>query len=104
LVTLGFAIATTACATNDARPDATSGTVTAKASGAAPTAEVVRMFDYDRQRPLAVTKLGGNTGRLPAQALDGVTVEAITYASPKGVAVPALVDLRSAPPAAAVRA
>jgi dienelactone hydrolase len=91
LVELGIAIAATACGTNDARPEATSGTVTAPSSGAAPTAEVMRLFDYDRQRPLAVTKLGGTTGRLPAQALDGITVEAITYASPKGGEVPALV-------------
>ena len=41
LVELGIAIAATACGTNDARPEATSGTVTAQPSGAAPTAEVM---------------------------------------------------------------
>ena len=91
LIALGIAIAATACGTNDTRPPATSGTIAAQASGAAATAEVVRLFDYDRQRPLAVTKPGGNTGRPPAQAPDGITVEAITYASPKGGEVPALV-------------
>ena len=91
MIALGIAIAATACGTNDTRPPATSGTIAAQASGAAATAEVVRLFDYDRQRPLAVTKPGGNTGRPPAQAPDGITVEAITYASPKGGEVPALV-------------
>jgi dienelactone hydrolase len=88
---LGIAIAATACGDDDARPAATSGTIAASPSSAAPSAEVKRLFDYDRRRPLAVTKLGSNTGRLPAEALDGVTVEAITYASPKGGEVPALV-------------
>jgi uncharacterized protein len=91
LVELGIAIAATACGTNGARPAATSETVAAQPSGAAQMAEVMRLFDYDRQRPLAITKMGANTGRLPAQALRGITVESITYASPKGGEVPALV-------------
>jgi uncharacterized protein len=91
VVVLGIASALAACGNNQASPAATSATtVTTPASGATPPAEVTRLFTYDRRQPLTVTKLGGNTGRLPAQALAGMTVEAITYASPKGGEVPAL--------------
>lgn len=92
VVVLGIASALAACGNNQASPAATSApTVTPPSSGATPPAEVTRQFSYDRRQPLAVTGLGGNTGRLPAEALDGITVEAITYASPKGGEVPALV-------------
>jgi hypothetical protein len=92
VVVLGIASALAACGNNQASPAATSATTvtTPAASGAIPPAEVTRLFSYDRRQPLSVTKLGGNTGRLPAQALVGMTVEAITYASPKGGEVPAL--------------
>jgi uncharacterized protein len=89
---LGIAGVVAACGNNQASPAATSATtVTTPASGATPPAEVTRLFTYDRRPPLAVTRLGSNTGRLSAQALAGVTVEAITYASPEGGEVPALV-------------
>ena len=91
LVELGIAIAATACGTNDASPTATSPAGAVPTTAATPTAEVVRLFNYDRQLPLAVAELGSKTGRLPAQALAGITVESITYASPKGSEVPALV-------------
>jgi hypothetical protein len=92
VVVLGIASALAACGNNQASPAARSATtVTTPASGATPPAEVIRLFAYDRRQPLAITKLGTNTGRLPAQALDGITVESITYASPKGGEVPALV-------------
>ena len=70
--------------------------MTTSTLGATPTAEVLRLFDNDRRRPLAVTKLGGNTGRVPARALAGITVQPITYGSPKGGEVaPLVVVLRS---------
>jgi uncharacterized protein len=59
--------------------------------GAHPSANVARLFNYDRRLPLAITRLGSNTGRLTAQELHGIGVEPITYASPKGGEVPALV-------------
>jgi uncharacterized protein len=91
VLVLGIASAVAACGNNQARPAATPGTKVATPSlGATPPAEVTRLFNYDRRRPLGVTRLGGNTGRLPAEALDGITVESITYASPKGGEVPAL--------------
>jgi hypothetical protein len=92
VVVLGIASALAACGNNQASPAARSATtVTTPASGATPPAEVTRLFAYDRRQPLGITKLGTNTGRLPAQALDRITVESITYTSPKGGEVPALV-------------
>jgi uncharacterized protein len=92
VVVLGIAGAVAACGNNQASPAARSATtVTPPSSGATAPAEVTRLFTYDRRQPLAVTGLGGNTGRLPAEVLAGITVEAITYASPKGGEVPALV-------------
>jgi hypothetical protein len=87
------------CGGNNARPGTTSSISPPSTSGATGTStsaarshdEVVRLFDYDRRRPLAVTTLGSHTGRVPAEQLDGVTVHSITYASPKGSEVPALV-------------
>jgi dienelactone hydrolase len=91
VVVLGIASALAACGNNQANPATRSATtVTPPSSGATPPAEVTRLFTYDRRQPLAVTNVGGNTGRLPAEALDGITVEWITYASPKGGEVPAL--------------
>jgi uncharacterized protein len=87
---LGITSVATACNNNDANQVAPSGATLPPPSGATPTAEVMRLFRYDRRLPLAITKLGSNTGRLPAEALDGITVESITYASPKGGEVPAL--------------
>jgi uncharacterized protein len=98
VVVLGIASALAACGNNQASPAATSATtVTPPSSGATPPAKVTRLFAYDRRQPLAITKLGTNTGRLPAQALDGITVESITYASPKGGEVPALVVVPKGP-------
>jgi hypothetical protein len=89
---LGIASVVAACGNNQASAAATSATtVTTPAPGATPPAQVTRLFTYDRRLPLALTRLGSNTGRLSAQALAGVTVEAITYASPEGGEVPALV-------------
>lgn len=53
--------------------------------------EVVRLFHYDRRRPLAITKLGLTARLPPARELEGVTVHSLTYASPKGGEIPALV-------------
>jgi uncharacterized protein len=92
VVVLGIASAVAAWGNNQASPAAMPGTtMTTRSLGATPPAEVMRLFDYDRRLPLAVTKLGGNTGRISAQALAGITVHSITYASPKGGEVPALV-------------
>jgi uncharacterized protein len=92
LVLLGIASAVAACGNHQPSPAATPGTTaTTPASRLTPSAEVASLFDYDRRRPLAVTRLGGNTGRLSARELRGISVESITYASPKGGEVPALV-------------
>jgi uncharacterized protein len=89
-----------ACGGNDTSPPASSGTGQPRTSGATaiPTSgtrsrgELAKLFNYDRRRPLAITKLPLNSARLPpARELDGVTVESIAYASPKGGEVPALV-------------
>jgi hypothetical protein len=78
-------------ATSGSSPPPTSATIAIPTSDTLSRGEVARLFDYDRRRPLAITKLGSNTGRVPAGQLDGVTVHLITYASPKGGEVPALV-------------
>jgi uncharacterized protein len=96
---LGLVIVVAACGGTDAGPAATSSISPSSTPGAAGTVTsavpsreaVARLFDYDRRRPLAVTELGGHTGRVPAEQLDGVTVHSIAYASPKGSEVPALV-------------
>jgi dienelactone hydrolase len=105
LLVLGLAVGVAACGGNDARQGATSSitppqTPTSGATGTPTSAarsreEVVRLFAYDRRRPLAVTELGGHAGGVPAEQLDGVTVHSITYASPKGGEVPALVIVPS---------
>jgi hypothetical protein len=82
------------CGGNDASPTATtppptSGTTATPTSATLSRGETARLFDYDRRLPLSITRLGLTT-RLSAQELRGVTVESITYASPKGGEVPAL--------------
>jgi dienelactone hydrolase len=92
-------VVVTACGGNDASPAATSGSSPPPTSGtiAVPTSdtlsrgEVARLFHYDRRRPLAITRLGLTARLPPARELDGITVHSITYASPKGGEVPALV-------------
>ena len=91
LVVLGIAGVAAGCGSDQAGPAATSRpTVAAPASGTAPPADAARLFDYDRRPPLAVTRLGSHTGRVPVEELDDATVESVTYASPKGGEVPAL--------------
>ena len=53
-------------------------------SSAAPSGEVTRLFDYDRRQPLATTT------QQTREEADGITVASITYTSPKGGEVPAL--------------
>jgi hypothetical protein len=65
LLVLGLAVVVAACGGNDARPGASSSitlppTLT---SAARSREELVRLFDYDRRRPLAVTELGVVRGR-----------------------------------------
>ena len=100
LLVLGIVLVVAACGRNNqASPAATSGTSRPPASVtvATPTSatlssgEVARLFRYDRRRPLAITRLGLTARLPPARELDGVTVHSITYASPKGGEVPALV-------------
>jgi dienelactone hydrolase len=73
------------------QPPPASGTIATPTSDTLSRGEVARLFHDDRRRPLAITRLGSNTGRLTAQELHGISVESITYASPKGGEVPALV-------------
>jgi uncharacterized protein len=100
LLVLGMvSVVVAACGrTNEASPAATPGTSPPPTSGTAtPTSPtlsrgaVARLFHYDRRRPLAITRLGLTARLPPARELDGVTVHSITYASPKGGEVPALV-------------
>jgi uncharacterized protein len=77
--------------TSGSRPPRTSGAVAIPTSDTLSRGEVARLFHYDRRRPLAVTRLGLTARLPPARELAGVTVESITYASPKGGEVPALV-------------
>jgi hypothetical protein len=60
------------------------GNATPSSSG-----DVTRLFDYDRRQPLATTT------QQTREESDGITVASITYASPKGGEVPALVVLPS---------
>jgi uncharacterized protein len=100
LLVLGMvSVVVAACGGNDASPAATSGTSPPPTSGttAIPTSdtlsrgEVARLFDYDRRRPLGITRLGLTARLPPARELGGVTVDSITYASPQGGEVSALV-------------
>jgi uncharacterized protein len=88
-VVLGLAWVVAACGGPSAPPTATSGVAVPPTSSAAPSGEVTRLFDYDRRQPLATT-----TQQTQEEA-DGITVVSITYASPKGGEVPALVVLPS---------
>jgi dienelactone hydrolase len=97
LLLLGVASAVAACGGTDASPTATtlppaSGTSATPTSDTLSPGEAEELFDYDRRRPLAIARVGLTT-TLSAQELRGVTVESITYASPKGGEVPALVVL-----------
>jgi dienelactone hydrolase len=56
-------------------------------SGAASAGDLTRLFDYDRRQPLQTT-----TEATRGEA-DGIAVASISYASPKGGRVPALVVL-----------
>lgn len=100
LLVLGVvSVVVAACGGNEASPAATSGTSPPPTSGtiATPTSDTLsrgegaRLFHYDRRRPLAITRLGLTARLPPARELDGVTIHSITYASPKGGEVPALV-------------
>jgi dienelactone hydrolase len=91
LVLVIVSVVVAACGGNDASPAATSGTIATPTSDTLSRGEVARLFHYDRRRPLAITRLGLTARLPPARELDGVTVQSITYASPKGGEVPALV-------------
>jgi hypothetical protein len=91
LLVLGIVSVVAACGGNDVSPTVTSGTAATTTSGTLSTGEVAQLFDYDRRLPLAITRLGLTARLPPARELDGVTVQSITYASPKGGEVPALV-------------
>jgi dienelactone hydrolase len=56
-------------------------------SGAVSSSDVTRLFDYDRRQPPATTTLWTR------EEANGITVASITYASPKGGEVPALLVL-----------
>ena len=81
---LGLAWVVAACGGTSARPTATSGVAATPTSGAASGGDLQRLFDYDRRQPLQTT-----TQRTREEA-DGITVASISYASPKGGQVPAL--------------
>jgi len=94
LLLLGIISVLAACGGNDASPTATtpppaSGTMATPTSDTLSRGEAEKLFNYNRRRPLAITRQALTT-RLSAQELRGVTVESITYASPKGGEVPAL--------------
>jgi hypothetical protein len=78
-------------ATSGTSPRPTSGTIATLTSDTLSRGEVARLFHYDRRRPLGITRLGLTARLPPARELDGVTVDSITYVSPKGGEVPALV-------------
>lgn len=84
ILVLGLACVVGACTGPSAPPTATSGVATTPTSGAAPSGEVTRLFDYDRRQPLAITT------QQTWQEADGITAASISYASPKGGRVPAL--------------
>ena len=94
ILLLGLTSVAAACGGNDASPTATtppptSGTTAIPTSDTLSRSEAEKLFNYNRQRPLAITRQALTT-RLSANELRGVTVESITYASPKGGEVPAL--------------
>jgi uncharacterized protein len=83
-VVLGLACVVAACTSTSTPPTATSGVAATPTSGAASSGEVTRLFDYDRRLPLATTT------QQTWQEADGITAALISYASPKGGQVPAL--------------
>jgi hypothetical protein len=88
ILLLGITSVVAACGGNHASPTAitpppTSGTTASPTSDTLSRGEAAKLFNYNRQRPLAITRLALTT-RLSANELRGVTVESITYASPKG--------------------
>jgi uncharacterized protein len=87
---LGLACVAAACGGTNSRPTATSGVATTSPSGTASGGDLTRLFEYDRRLALDITRLVLTTS-LSDQELRGVTVHSITYASPKGGEVPALV-------------
>jgi uncharacterized protein len=94
ILLLGLTSVAAACGGNDASPTATtppptSGTTATPTSDTLSRSEAEKLFNYNRQRPLAITRQALTT-RLSANELRGVTVHSITYASPKGGEVPAL--------------
>jgi uncharacterized protein len=72
-----------------APPGATSGGAATPTSGAASGEDLQRLFDYDRRQPRTTTT------QQTREEADGITVASISYASPKGGRVPALVVLPS---------
>ena len=94
ILLLGLTSVAAACGGNDASPTATtppptSGTTATPTSDTLSRSEAEKLFNYNRQRPLAITRQALTT-RLSANELRGVTVHSITYASPKGGEIPAL--------------
>jgi dienelactone hydrolase len=85
VLVLGLAWVAAACKGPDARPTATSSIAAAPTSVTASGGDRTGLFDYDPRQPLVMT-----TQQTRAEA-DGITVASITYASPKGGEVPALV-------------
>jgi uncharacterized protein len=94
ILLLGITSVAAACGGNHASPTATTPPPTSGAT-ATPTSdnlsrgEAATLFNYNPRRPLAITRQALTT-RLSANELRGVTVDSITYASPKGGEVPAL--------------
>lgn len=86
---LGLAWVVAACGGTNAPPTATSGVAATPTSSGASSGDVTALFDYDRRQPLATTT------QQTREEADGITVASITYASPKGGEVPALVVLPS---------
>jgi uncharacterized protein len=89
VVVLGLAWVVAACGGPSAPPTATSAVAATPTSSTAPSGEVTRLFDYDRRQPLAMAT------QQSREEAGGITVESITYASPKGGEVPALLVLPS---------
>ena len=81
---LGLTWVVAACGGTSARPTATSGMAATPTSGAASGGDLQRLFDYDRRQPLQTTM------QQTREEADGITVASISYASPKGGEVPAL--------------
>jgi dienelactone hydrolase len=89
VVVLGLVWVVAACGGPSASPTAPSGVAATPTSSAASSGEVTRLFGYDRRQPLAMTT------QQSREEADGITVASITYASPKGGEVPALLVLPS---------